>query len=318
MRITLALIVGLLLAQVARAEPDSFGLGTGRDGALSVVAGRSVVTGSAVPLRVAATARGSDVAVSAGTVLAAGDLVMIHHTGGLLPLPTPGDAKAVVLPTSGPGRFELARVASVDAAAGVLKLTQPLRFSYPVARTQVLRVGEFTDVNIEAGARLSVTPWDGRSGGILAMLVSGTVTNEGRIDADGAGYLGGVYQAHAGLKGCTGLDLSPAQGGSARGEGVAGTTSGNKSATGRGNLANGGGGGNCAQAGGGGGGHGGIGGNGGRSSVSDGARVEGGLGGAPLSYSMLERFVFGGGGGAGEGTGTDGTSGAQGGGGVFI
>ncbi|RKG77065.1 adventurous gliding motility protein AgmC [Corallococcus terminator] len=318
MRIILALIVGLLLAPVARAEPDSFGLGTGRDGALTIVSGRSVVTGVAAPLRVAVTAGRSEVSVS-GLGVVAGDLVMIHQTGGLLPVPTPGDAKTVVLPiTTGPSRFELARVESVDATTGVLKLTQPLRFSYPVLRTQVLRVGEFSDVIVEAGARLSVTPWDGRSGGILAMLVSGTVINEGRIDADGAGFLGGVYQAHAGIKGCTGLDLTAAQGGSARGEGVAGTASGSKSVTGRGNLANGGGGGNCISAGGGGGGHGGIGGNGGRSSVADGARVEGGLGGAPLSYSVLDRFVFGGGGGAGEGTGTDGTSGGRGGGVVFI
>ncbi|RYZ35136.1 MAG: hemagglutinin, partial [Myxococcaceae bacterium] len=254
MRIILALIVGLLLAPVARAEPDSFGLGTGRDGALTVVAGRSVVTGAAAPLRVAAVTGRSEVSVSVPGVVA-GDLVMIHQSGGLLPLPTPGDAKTVVLPvTTGPSRFELARVASVDASTGALRLTRPLRYSYPVLRTQVLRVGEFTDVQVEAGARLSVTPWDGRSGGILAMLVSGTVINEGRIDADGAGFLGGIYQAHSALKGCTGLDLSAAQGGSARGEGVAGATSANKNATGRGNLSNGGGGGNCVNAGGGGGG----------------------------------------------------------------
>ncbi|MCY1032828.1 hypothetical protein OV207_15265 [Corallococcus sp. BB11-1] len=317
MRITLALIVGLLLAQVARAEPDSFGLGTGRDGALTVTAGSLAVIGSSAPLRLAAT-EGKTELSAPGLEVVEGDLVMVHQTLGLLPLPEPGNTKPVVVPTTGPGRWELARVLSMDTTSGTFQLTRPLRFSYPAARTQVLRVSEFTDVSVEADARLSVKPWDGKSGGILAMLVTGKVVNEGRIDADGAGFLGGAYQAHAGLKGCTGLDLSPAQGGSERGEGVAGRASGNKSVTGRGNLANGGGGGNCLQAGGGGGGHGGIGGNGGHSSGADGSRVEGGLGGAPLSYSIFDRFTFGGGGGAGEGTGTDGTSGGQGGGVVFI
>ena len=176
MRITLALIVGLLLARPARAEPDSFGLGTGRDGPLTIVAGNGVVLGSAFPLTQAASKGAAELTVP-GLLVADGDLVMIHDSLGLTPLPEPGNAKPVDLAAFALGRFELARLASVDQSTGLLKLTQPLRYAYPASRTQVLRVPEYTDVVVEAGARLSVVPWSGKAGGILAMLVAGMKRN---------------------------------------------------------------------------------------------------------------------------------------------
>ncbi|RKH60267.1 adventurous gliding motility protein AgmC [Corallococcus aberystwythensis] len=320
MRITLALIVGLLLAQVARAEPDSFDLGTGRDGVLTVPAGRGITLGAAGPLG-KSVAAGDDELVVASSEFGGGDLVMIHESTGLSPVPDVGNAKGVSL--AGPvalGRWELARVVVVTASTpATLLLTAPLRYTYAAGRAQVVRVAEYSDVVIEAGARLSASPWNGKSGGILAMLVTGKVVNEGRIDADGLGYLGGSFQANSdSVAGCTGLELERGKGGSERGEGVAGTSSKNGLTSGRGNLANGGGGGNCASSGGGGGGHGGVGGNGGRTTSEDGARVEGGLGGAALNYSVFERFAFGGGGGAGQGFDASGSSGAAGGGVVFI
>ena len=316
MRITLALILGLLLAQVARAEPDSFGLGTGRDGVLTIPPGSTVLLGGAAPLRQSVAMGALELSVT-GLKVATGDLVMIHTSIGLSPAPDLGSAKAVVLDSSVVGRWELARLGLVDLTTGVLKLTQPLRFAYAATRAQVLRVPEYSDVYIEAGGRLSVMPWDGRSGGILAMLVSGKLVNDGVIDADGAGFLGGTFLNHPVIFGCTGLAVAGLDGGSARGQGVAGSVSGGGS-TGRGNLANGGGGGNCHNAGGGGGGHGGIGGMGGRSATGDAARAEGGLGGAALSYSIFDRFTFGGGGGAGEGNDDGGSSGGRGGGAVLI
>ncbi|MBZ4336005.1 MYXO-CTERM sorting domain-containing protein [Corallococcus sp. AS-1-12] len=320
MRITLALIVGLLLAQVARAEPDSFDLGTGRDGALTLATGQGVALSEHAPLGKSVAAGGLELAVS-GLKIAAGDLVMIHESTGLSSAPDVGNTKPVSLVGSVTvGRWELARVEKVSATTpAVLTLTAPLRYAYATGRAQVVRVAEYSDVNIQEGARLTVTPWNGRSGGILAMLVRGKVVNDGRIDADGLGYQGGVFQPDtADLTGCTAMELEQGKGGAERGEGVAGTVSRTGLASGRGNLTNGGGGGICAAAGGGGGGHGGVGGFGGRTSAGDGARDQGGVGGAPLSYSLFERFTFGGGGGAGQGFDTAGSNGAAGGGVVFI
>ncbi|MBN9681931.1 MULTISPECIES: adventurous gliding motility protein AgmC [unclassified Corallococcus] len=320
MRITLALIVGLLLAQVARAEPDSFDLGTGRDGVLNLAAGQGLALGMAAPLGKSVAEGGLELVVS-GTKIAAGDLVMIHESTGLASAPDVGNTKPVSLVgTVTLGRWELARVERVSSTTpALLTLTAPLRYGYAAGRTQVLRVYEYSDVIIPEGARLTVSQWNGRSGGILAMLVSGKVVNDGRIDADGLGYQGGIFRTDAAdLNGCTALDLEQGKGGSARGEGVAGTVSRTGIVSGRGNLANGGGGGNCAAAGGGGGGHGGVGGIGGRTATGDGSRDQGGLGGAALSYSVFERFTFGGGGGAGQGSDTAGANGAAGGGVVFI
>ncbi|GMU07366.1 adventurous gliding motility protein AgmC [Corallococcus caeni] len=316
MRITLALIVGLLLAQVARAEPDSFGLGTGRDGTLTVVAGGTLPVSAESALGKNVVAGDAELVVSSA-VFASGDLVMIHESTGLSPAPDLGNPKGVSLAGSvALGRWELARVEAVTTTT--LVLTAPLRYAYTASRAQVVRVAEYVDVIVQPGARLTTSPWNGKSGGILAMLVMGKVLNDGRIDADGLGSLGGVFQAGADLAGCTGLELERAKGGSSRGEGVAGVSSKNGIPSGRGNLANGGGGGNCSGSGGGGGGHGGIGGQGGRTTTGDGARDEGGLGGAALNYSVFERFAFGGGGGAGHGSDTAGSSGAAGGGVVFI
>ncbi|NOK23543.1 hypothetical protein HMI50_41840, partial [Corallococcus carmarthensis] len=272
MRITLALIVGLLLAQVARAEPDSFELGTGRDGVLTVASGLSMIVTSNAALGKSAAAGAQELVVS-GLKVSSGDLLMIHETTGLSAVPDVGNTKPVSLAgTVAPGRWELARVEGVlSSTPPTYVLTAPLRYAYAAGRAQVVRVAEYSDVVVEAGARLTVSPWNGKSGGILAMLVTGKVVNEGRIDADGVGSQAGIFQAGAaGLTGCTGLELELDKGGSARGEGVAGMSSKNGLFTGRGNLASGGGGGNCAASGGGGGGHGGPGGNGGRTSSGDG------------------------------------------------
>ncbi|NBD09902.1 adventurous gliding motility protein AgmC [Corallococcus silvisoli] len=317
MRIPLALIVGLLLAQVARAEPDSFGLGTGRDGVLALTPGQGVTLGESAPLGKSVDEGAKELSAS-GLKISAGDLLMIHQSTGLPTVPDVGSTTALLLATrSDPSHWELARVAGVSA--GLITLTAPLRHSYITGRAQVLRVPEYSDVVVPEGARLTASPWTGKSGGILAMLVSGKVVNNGSIDADGAGFPGGGFAVGTvGQKACTGLELTKSAGGSMRGEGVAGVASQKGLITGRGNLANGGGGGNCDAAGGGGGGHGGVGGNGGDTSAGDGPRVEGGQGGTALNYLIFDRFMFGGGGGSGQGAESTGSSGGAGGGVVFI
>ncbi|HLM67517.1 MAG TPA: hypothetical protein VK358_08330, partial [Longimicrobium sp.] len=283
----LLLVLGVLLAGGARAEPDTFGLGSGRSGMLRIDSGTRVVNRYArLTASVAAGTR--ELTVSDSTGFAAGDLVLLHQSLGLSPMPASGDQRRISLDSSTVGRFEYARVAAVSA--GALTLTAPLMNGYPLGMTQVVSVPEYTDLEVRSGATLRAAPWDGSVGGILAVLVSGRLRNDGLITVDGAGLRGGAFLNHANLNGCSDLDEPSATGGAFKGEGLVAGRYG--TASGRGNGDNGGGGGNCHNAGGGGGGHAGTGGMGGFSSPSDTVRDVGGLGGAALAYLPHERIVF--------------------------
>jgi uncharacterized protein (TIGR03382 family) len=311
MRVALWVLV-LFTAGSALAEPDTFGLGTGRNGSVRFEGGTHVVNRYA-QLTASTVAGARDLSLSDSTSFVAGGLVLLHQSTGLTPTPDSGDQRRLSLNSGTVGRFEYARVESVGP--GSLRLTAPLLYGYPGGMTQVVTVPEYTELEVR-GATLRAAPWDGKVGGILALFASGRLRNEGLITVDGAGLRGGTFFDSTGWEYCSALDEPVATGGSYKGEGlVAGRYN---EASGRGNLANGGGGGNCHNAGGGGGGHAGMGGVGGRTAPLDGEREVGGLGGAPLTYVPYERLVFGGGGGAGEGNDSDGTSGGAGGGIILI
>ncbi|MBU8895779.1 hypothetical protein KRR26_09195 [Corallococcus sp. M34] len=310
MRIALVITLVCLHAGLALAEPDSFGLGTGRDGSLTVSTPDVVINTAFAAISTDAVAGATGVRLSTVAGFAVGDLVLFHQTTE----PTwaaPVGTSSLDLGPRNLGQWELARVGKVDTTVRRMTLTAPLRFGFQVGG-QVVRVPEYKDVTVTASGSLVAPPWKAPTGGILAFVVSGTLSNAGRVHADGKGFEGGSQRDHStGPLGCTGLNLSFEAGGTERGEGVA------TRGTGRGNVANGGGGANCNNAGGGGGGHGGVGGAGGRTAEKDGRRNEGGLGGASLTYTLYDHFLFGGGGGAGEGDQTQGTGGERGGGAVF-
>ncbi|WNG44794.1 MYXO-CTERM sorting domain-containing protein [Archangium minus] len=255
--------------------------------------------------------------VQSASGFTAGQLILVHQTTGLIPVPTSGSTTSIDLDAvdSSVGSWELARVSSVSGNR--LVLTQPLIKGYAASVSQVVHVPEYTTVQVSSAGTIVAKPWDGSTGGIVAFLVQGTLSNAGTISASGAGFRGGAYvQDSSGAGGCSGLDeIAPK--GAQRGEGIAlayGPTS-----TGRGNVSTGGGGGVCLKSGGGGGGNWGRGGQGGFSHSSlDGARNVGGQGGARLLYNPEERFLFGGGGGAGHGADGKGGAGGNGGGVVFI
>ncbi|MBZ4420071.1 Ig-like domain-containing protein [Myxococcus sp. RHSTA-1-4] len=295
----------LLLAATAAAEPDAFGLGSGRDGALTVTA-PGVKVNAAARVTSALGAGATAIPVSSTAGFGNGDLVLVLQATGT------GTAD-----TAGAGRWELARVATVSSRT--LNLTRPLVEFFDAPGTQVLRVPEYTDVTIARGGSLAAEPWNGETGGVVAFLATGIVKNQGLIDARGAGFRGGAYvRDWTNAAGCGALSLEGA-GGAQRGESVAPPTTALPLLTGRGNDANGGGGGVCRQSGGGGGGHGGQGGQGGRTATDDGARDVGGLGGAVAGQSLLERLTFGGGGGAGHGLADPpGPDGGRGGGIIFV
>ncbi len=344
--IRIASVSAILTAAVfgskdARAEADTFGLGSGRTGAGSIIMAGTVVNAYAsITANVATNA--TTVTTDDGAPFAPGDLVMIWQTTGLTAAVVSGTQAAVVLTGAEPaGTYEYARVKSV--ATNVVTLTNPVVGQYAANVSQMVRVPEYTTLSISAGASVVATPWDGAKGGIAVVFATGVVTNAGTISANASGSRGGVIKNDPTIYSCAALDGpvvdSPVPsgqnvlaGGAKKGEGLVPAnfstdiltdpTSGSMFITyGRGNITSGGGGGDCHNAGGGGGGHGGLGGSGGDTWSGEtplGSRPVGGLGGAAIAYDPLIRLVFGGGGGAGEENNNNASNGGAGGGVVVL
>jgi hypothetical protein len=194
--------------------------------------------------------------------------------------------------------------------------------AFAASATQAVRVPEFTALTIDSAGSIGAQPWNGSVGGIVAALVSGTLSNNASavgVSANGIGFRAGSYaDDSSGATGCSGLDEAASQG-ARKGEGIALTRYG-ATQTGRGRVANGAGGGVCVRSGGGGGGNGGAGGQGGNSDLgSDGNRAVGGEGGGALSAaSERQVLLLGGGGGAGHGSNAGNGNGAAGGGVIFL
>jgi uncharacterized repeat protein (TIGR01451 family) len=244
------------------------------------------------------------------------------------------------------GQYEYVVAAGpVPLGGGTITTTTALRNSYQNAaatttagqrRFQVVRIPQYKNLTI--GGTVSPTPWNGSTGGILALDVTGQLSfNPGaRLDASGMGFRGGAGQQLNGTTGLAATDYrnsAPATSTSTvgahamKGEGTVGTpryvnsgtalvdtgTDGYPSGSaGRGAPGNAGGGGNDSSptnnfenSGGGGGGNGARGGRGGNAWGS-GAAVGGELG-SPFSVPSTSRLILGGGGGAG--TSNDGTGG---------
>lgn len=250
MRFVLSCLLVLLPASPALAELDSFGLGSGRDGALSVTTvGR--VLNAATPLTDLVVVGAHDVPVQRVSGFTAGTLVLLHQSGGAEEAVVSSDGGTLALRKM--GHWELARVKAVSESPPGLRFSEPLVHAYTAPGAQVVTVPEYTDVLVSAGASVVAHPWDGRSGGILAFLATGSVTNQGLISAEGMGFRGGLFVNHADLLGCSDLDIPPEAGGAYKGEGLRMGHFG--TASGRGSVAGEGGGGNCHNAGGGGGGN---------------------------------------------------------------
>ncbi|WP_225409064.1 adventurous gliding motility protein AgmC [Stigmatella hybrida] len=320
-----ALLALLACALPVLAAPDNVLLGTGRDGAFTAASANQVINRYA---QVTAPRAPGDTSITVldATGFAAGDLVMVIQMTGLVPEPPSGSAAPIDLSNDPVGRWEFARLASVSGTT--LTLTAPLIHSYAANVTQAVRVPEYITVIIGSGRTLTADAWNGSTGGILAFLATGAVTNTGGINVSGKGFRGGKPVVDSsGTTGCSvlELDLEPPYG-AQKGEGIAITRYG-PSQTGRGRVANGAGGGVCFKSGGGGGGNAGAGGQGGNSFLDEfgtpdsGNRPVGGEGGVALTLSTLaqgDHLLMGGGGGAGHSV--DGTSraGGEGGGILFI
>ena len=219
------------------------------------------------------------------------------------------------------GRYERVLIDSVAATAIFLK--NRLFYNYSVAgHVQVVTIPQYTDAMVTDTVRAQ--PWNGTIGGILALEVTGTLTLNAPLWAEGAGFRGGTpsfvlnnncnfvipeFRYHYAAGNWRGAY---------KGEGVAVRITGRE--LGRGPQANGGGGGNDHNSGGGGGGSVSRGGRGGENDEPSNLGCDGyypGLGGYALS-TTTERLFLGGGGGAGHANNGLTSAGAAGGGIIMV
>ncbi len=314
-----------LSAIVAVAGPDDFWLGGSADGSLTVGEEEVVQVNTYAQVTTIASDPqgrpmldlGTSRLGSANLAFASNKLVLVLQATSPASGPVPGSGsgqETIDLELSDVGRWELARIISYNTSQRRMVLSQPLKHTYATHATQVVLVPEYSNVTVEDDAVIEALPWNGATGGVVALFANGVINlnDTGRISASAKGFRGGAFTPEPPPSGDGG---TPADGcdedddgqsdfrlGS-KGEGLsahaydAGTTRGNANST------TGGGGGVCRQAGGGGGGNAGLGGGGGaaRDRSGSASRDVGGHGGATLAYSPLTQLSMGGGGGSGQG-----------------
>ncbi|NOK13068.1 hypothetical protein HNS30_28915, partial [Corallococcus exercitus] len=227
----LALLCAVLVAPPAYADPDSFGNGTGRTGAVTIATNTTVNTYR----RLAADANvgATTITLNSITGINVNDLIMIYQSAGYTGTASSGDQAAFTLGANPVGNWNFARVTARSTAALTLTFSPALTSNFTGApadndiayrsSAQVIRVPEYTDLTINAGASITAKAWSndatGRDslGGLVVFLATGTVTNNGTISAAGAGYRGGEKFNGSGDS-CTQLDQEW-EGGAMKGEG---------------------------------------------------------------------------------------------------
>jgi hypothetical protein len=185
--------------------------------------------------------------------LAAGELILIIQMQGAT-IGTSNDATyGNISNYNNCGKYEFAQVARRPNNTSV-ELTTGLKNSYTSSgKVQVIRVPRYTSLSLSAGATITTRAWDGSTGGIIALEVSGTSTINGTIDASAMGFTGGTVDQNTSTN-VTSYRSTSSSNGAEKGESIAGLASSlSNGQYGRGAPANGGGGGNANNAGGGGG-----------------------------------------------------------------
>lgn len=219
----------------------------------------------------------------------------------------------------GSGQYELLTIANISA--NIVTFAEAMVNRYDGSSVQMIRVPSLPNASVDA--TVTGQPWDGSTGGVVALEVTGTLTLNADVDATGIGFRGGAASDNPACSGPIGYDgyrCTLADGcGGAKGEGIARISA---EPLGRGRPANGGGGGNDQLTGGGGGSNFAIGGTGGSRLNTMAGDCPGdfpGQGGRTLPYSNAQnRAYMGGGAGAGDGANGTGTRGGNGGGIIIV
>lgn len=258
----------------------------------------------------------SAVTVNSATVTAigpfqVGDKVLIIQMKGATITATNTMAFGTITSLGNAGNFEFATISSING--NTVTFSTNLCKSYTQSgKVQLVRVPIYTNVNVIG--TVTAQPWNGTTGGIVAIEATNSITFNANINVSGQGFVGGAV--FTGWFSCSDPNFANQNAGK-KGEGIAippVTMDSNRAP-----LANGGGGANTGNPGAGGGGNGGIGGRGGNEFYG-GCQLNAsyGLGGLTPSYASFKAYLGGGGGGGYKDNGLNATAGSNGGGMVFL
>jgi hypothetical protein len=212
------------------------------------------------------------------------------------------------------GNYEFNEIEKIDGFRITLRNHFARTYTF-TGMVQLVRVARVTGDAVVNGT-VTAKKWDGATGGIIAIDVSGTLTLASDIDASGTGFRGGDSSRNATRNSLTGYRYSVASGdGGSKGESIVIVDP--LMGAGRGSPSLGGGGGNAHNSGGGGGANGSDGGMGGEQASVFPPMINGGLGGKGIVTSN-NRLFMGGGGGGGHQNDSRGSAGARGGGIIII
>ena len=240
-----------------------------------------------------------------------GDKVLIIQMKGATITATNTAAFGAITALGNAGNFEFATIASITG--NTVTFSSNLCKTYtPSGKVQLVRVPVYSAVTIVG--MVTAQPWNGTTGGIVAIEATTSITFNANINVSGQGFLGGAV--YTGWFSCNDPNYANQTAGK-KGEGIAVppvTMDANRAP-----LANGGGGSNSGNPGAGGGGNGGVGGRGGNEFYgSCQLNASYGLGGLAPSYASFKAYLGGGGGGGYKDNGLNATAGSNGGGMVFL
>jgi subtilisin-like proprotein convertase family protein len=261
---------------------------------------------------------GTTLGVSTTTGFTAGGRALVVQMQGSSVTTSDNATHGDITAYNSAGRFEYVDI--VTASGGAITITSPLTVTFNTSGSvQIVSVPVFNGTTV-AGTIVPL-PWDGNTGGVVALDDIGTLTMAGDIDATGLGFRGGAQANTTPYDSCasdqTNYTGGVQNGTGNKGEGIIANST--THAARRGHRANGGGGGNITDAAGGGGGNVGAGGLGGRElDLCDNTGNFGGLGGQALDYSPNNRLFMGGGGGSGSEVSQAATGGDRSGGGLIF
>ncbi len=231
----------------------------GKDGALTVSAANTVVNCyTAVTANVTA---GSTTVTTTGTcAFTCGDMVMIYQAQGATINTTNTSAYGTITSYNNSGLYEFNYV--TQAVGAVLTVQNPWANNYTATgRVQIIKVPQYTNLTVNVGGSIVPLAWNdvgaNRTGGVVAIHATGTITVNGSIHSTGFGFRPGPLENATSPAGGTLQSMYVTTNGgesAAKGESIAGFTdvydvSGGR--FGRGAPANGGGGGNGHNCGGG-------------------------------------------------------------------
>lgn len=212
------------------------------------------------------TVTNSTLSTNFGGNLTGGDLIMIIQLQGvsIIDMAHPGQTPSwgEITNYNNCGNYEFLEVDTVPNLT-TINLSCALLNNYTANGTVlIIRVPRYNTLTVNSGGILTTTPWNGVSGGILAVEVLGatTVNAGGSIDVSGLGFRGGLaYNASTVITGSDRYADANRVEGAEKGEGIAGSQAyyqaNFEGMFGRGAAANAGGGANAHNSGGGGGGN---------------------------------------------------------------